>query len=100
MKNLFVENLSASTSELSLRSVFEHFGSVLSVTIVMDRDTGVARGFAFVEMENDTEAGAAVAGVNGTVLDEHRLNVNEARPKEVDDTTIHEEMRRHRQHRY
>lgn len=100
MKNLFVENLSPTTTEGSLRSVFERFGHVRSVTVVVDRDTAGPRGFAFVEMENDIEAGAAVAGVNGKIIDEHRLNVNEARPKEVGDTRIDQRMRRHRQHRY
>lgn len=100
MKNLFVQNLAATITEHSLRSAFEPFGKVRSVTIVLDRDTGAPRGFAFIEMENEAEAAAAIAAVDGKVIDDHRVNVNEARPKEADDTTIHEQMRRHREHRY
>jgi cold-inducible RNA-binding protein len=81
MKNIFVGNLSFGTTENSIRSAFETFGSVDRVNIVTDRDTGQARGFAFVEMSVDAEGNSAISGLNGTDLDGRTLNVNEARPK-------------------
>jgi RNA recognition motif-containing protein len=61
--------------------MFESYGSVDRVNIVTDRETGQARGFAFVEMSLDTEGNAAINGLNGKDLDGRTLNVNEARPK-------------------
>ena len=81
MKNIFVGNLSFRTTEDGLRSAFESFGEVLKVNMVMDRETGRARGFAFVEMANEDEANRAIAGLNGKELDGRALTVNEARPK-------------------
>lgn len=81
MKNIFVGNLSFGTTEESIRSAFESYGAVDRVNIVTDRDTGRARGFAFVEMTVDAEGAAAINGLNGRDLDGRTLNVNEARPK-------------------
>ena len=81
MKNIFVGNLSFGTTEDSLRSAFEPYGSVDNVNIIRDRDTGQPRGFAFVEMSNDSEANTAINALNGKDLDGRSLNVNEARPK-------------------
>jgi cold-inducible RNA-binding protein len=81
LKNIFVGNLSFGTTEASIRSLFEPYGSVDRVNIVTDRDTGQARGFAFVEMSADAEGNAAINGLNGKDLDGRTLNVNEARPK-------------------
>src|SRR5215208_4202395 len=81
MKNIFVGNLSFGTTEATLRSMFESYGSVDRVNIVTDRDSGQPRGFAFVEMANDAEANAAINGLNGRDVDGRSLNVNEARPK-------------------
>ena len=81
MKNLFVGNMSFSTTESDLRSIFEPFGEITRVNVVTDRDTGRARGFAFVEMTNDEEAAKALAALNGKEVDGRALNVNEARPK-------------------
>jgi cold-inducible RNA-binding protein len=61
--------------------MFESYGSVDRVNIVTDRDTGQAKGFAFVEMGVDTEGNAAISGMNGRDVDGRALNVNEARPK-------------------
>lgn len=74
-------NLSFGTTEDSVRSIFETYGAVQRVNIVTDRDTGQARGFAFVEMTVDSEGNAAINGLNGRDLDGRTLNVNEARPK-------------------
>ncbi|HXS97151.1 MAG TPA: RNA-binding protein [Candidatus Limnocylindrales bacterium] len=81
MKNIFVGNLSFGTTEDTVRSMFESYGSVDRVNIVTDRDTGRARGFAFVEMGVDAEGNAAINGLNGKDVDGRTLNVNEARPK-------------------
>ena len=81
MKNLFVGNMSFSTTESDLRAIFEPFGEITRVNVVTDRDTGRARGFAFVEMTNDEEAAKAIAALNGKEVDGRALNVNEARPK-------------------
>jgi cold-inducible RNA-binding protein len=81
MKNIFVGNLSFSTTEDSLRSAFQAYGNVDRVNIVTDRDSGQPRGFAFIEMSNDAEGDSAINGLNGAALDGRNLNVNEARPK-------------------
>ena len=81
MKNIFVGNLSFGTTEDTLRSMFDSYGAVQRVSIVTDRDTGQARGFAFVEMSVDAEGNAAINGLNGKDLDGRALNVNEAKPK-------------------
>jgi cold-inducible RNA-binding protein len=82
VKNIFVGNLSFDATEGSIRSMFEAYGTVDRVNVVTDRDTGRARGFAFVEMSNDGEGDNAIAALNGRDLDGRSLNVNVARPKE------------------
>ncbi len=81
MKKIFVGNFSFNTTDGELRSLFEPHGSVDSVTIVTDRDTGRSRGFAFVEMANNGEADAAILALNGSDFGGRPLTVNEARPK-------------------
>lgn len=81
MKNLFVGNMSFQTTEADLRALFEPFGQITRVHIAMDRETGRARGFAFVEMPNDAEAAKAIAGLDGKDVGGRNLKVNEARPK-------------------
>src|SRR6202165_2808915 len=81
MKSLFVGNMSFQTSEADLRTLFEPFGQITRVHMAMDRETGRARGFAFIEMPNDEEAAKAIAGLDGKELGGRNLKVNEARPK-------------------
>ena len=81
MKNLYVGNLSFSTTENDLREMFAPYGNVERASLVTDRDTGRSRGFGFVEMTSDTEAAAAVSALNGKDSDGRSLTVNEARPK-------------------
>src|SRR2546422_5620188 len=81
MKNLFVGNMSFQTTEGELRALFEPFGQITRVHVAMDRETGRARGFAFVEMPNDEEAAKAIAALNGKEVGGRSLKVNEARPK-------------------
>ena len=80
MKKLFVGNLDFGATDSSVRALFEPYGSVESVNVVTDRDTGRSRGFAFVEMSDD-DAQRAISGLNGQNVDGRSLNVNEARPK-------------------
>ena len=81
MKNIFVGNLDFNVTEEAVRNLFERYGAVNSARIMTDRDTGRSRGFAFVEMENETEADQAISALNGYTMDGRALNVNEARPK-------------------
>ena len=81
MKNLYVGNLPHSTTEAELRNVFQAHGAVERVNIVTDRETGRARGFAFVEMTDAGEADKAIAALNGTQLGGRALTINEAKPK-------------------
>jgi cold-inducible RNA-binding protein len=78
---LYVGNLSYSTTQDSLHQAFSAIGAVDEVAIIMDRETGRPRGFAFVAMNNDEEARAAIESLNGAELDGRRISVNEARPK-------------------
>lgn len=81
MKNIFVGNLSLDVSEGEVRRLFEPFGQVNGVRIVMDSYTGKSRGFGFVEMANAEDGDKAMAALNGTLLGDRALNVNEARRK-------------------
>ena len=81
MKSLFVGNMSFQTTEADLTALFQPFGQIGRIHIVTDRETGRARGFAFVEMPNDAEAAKAIAALDGKELGGRNLKVNEARPK-------------------
>jgi RNA recognition motif-containing protein len=79
--NIYVGNLSFNATEDELREAFSQFGEVSSVNIIMDRETGRPRGFAFVEMANGEEAKTAIAELNLKQIAGRSINVNEARPK-------------------
>ena len=79
--NIFVGNLSYSSTEDGLRTMFAEHGEVASARIIQDRETGRSRGFGFIEMPNDEEAKAAITAMNGKDLDGRPLRVNEAQPK-------------------
>ena len=79
--NIYVGNLSFSTTEDQLRDLFAEFGQVESVSVITDRATGRPRGFAFVEMPDDAEGQKAIDEINGKELDERELKVNMARPR-------------------
>ena len=79
--NIFVGNISFQTTQDELHSAFAQYGNVDRVNIVTDRDTGQARGFAFVEMPDQREAETAISQLNGAELNGRAMNVNEARPK-------------------
>lgn len=79
---LYVGNLSYSTSEDDLRTLFSQAGTVASVALITDRDSGRSKGFAFVEMGTQTEAQSAISMFNGYRLQDRELTVNMARPRE------------------
>jgi RNA recognition motif-containing protein len=82
MTKLYVGNLSFNTTESELRDLFAQHGEVASAQLVMDRETGRPRGFAFVEMGNAQQAQAAIAATNGQNFGGRDLTVNEAKPRE------------------
>jgi cold-inducible RNA-binding protein len=79
---LYVGNLSFETTENDLQDLFEPHGAVNEVHLMMDRMTGRSRGFAFVTMNDDTQANAAASALNGHELNGRALTVNQARPRE------------------
>ena len=79
---LYVGNLSFQTSSEELQTLFAQAGTVESVSLIEDRETGRSRGFGFVEMSSKEEGAAAIQKFNGTDLGGRALNVNEARPRE------------------
>jgi RNA recognition motif-containing protein len=80
-KRLYVGNLSYSVTEADLREVFAEGGNVAEVKVVLDRDTGRPRGFAFVEMETDADAAKAMEVLNGRDVQGRAINVSEARER-------------------
>jgi RNA recognition motif-containing protein len=80
-KRVFVGNLPFSMGEAELRGLFEQKGIVDSVTVMRDLATGKSRGFAFVEMASEEEAGKAIEELNAHSADGRNLTVNEAKPK-------------------
>jgi cold-inducible RNA-binding protein len=79
---IYVGNLSYETTEDDLRTLFAEAGTVASVALIKDRDTGQSKGFAFVEMSNQSEAEKAIQTFNGYTLANRPLKVNLARPRE------------------
>jgi RNA recognition motif-containing protein len=83
VKNLFVGNFDCQVTEEELRRLFEGYGQVSEIHIIMDHGTGLPRGFAFVEMTNAAEAEKAIKALNGSTLRDRALTVNYARPRPV-----------------
>ena len=79
---LYVGNLAYSVDKSILEEMFADFGTVTSAQVIMDRETNRSKGFGFVEMGSDSEAQAAISGLNGKNVDGRNLTVNEARPQE------------------
>ena len=79
---LYVGNLSYSTTEEDLRTLFSQAGTVTSVSLIKDRDTGRSKGFAFVEMASQSEAEQAIKLFDGTSFGNRDIKVNIARPRE------------------
>ncbi|MCA9735383.1 RNA-binding protein [candidate division KSB1 bacterium] len=80
--NLYVGNMSYEVSEDDLKALFAEYGEVESVNMIIDRQTGRSKGFAFVEMPSNSEADQAVKNLNGHDLKGRKLKVNQAKPKE------------------
>jgi len=79
---LFIGSLSWNTDDAALQAAFAPFGTVVSATVVKDRDSGRSKGFGFVEYDSEAEGKAAIDGMNGKDLDGRQIVVNEARPRE------------------
>ncbi len=82
-RKLYVGNLPDSATEQTLQDTFSQCGTVDSVNVITDRDTGQSRGFGFVEMSSDSEAQKAIQELNGSSLDGREIIVNEAMPKKA-----------------
>ena len=80
--NIFVAKLNFRTDDDQLRELFEQYGEVDSAKIILDRDTGRSRGFAFVEMPDEEAGQAAIAALNGTEFDGFEIVVKKAEPRE------------------
>jgi RNA recognition motif-containing protein len=79
--NIYVGNLAYAVTQEDLQEAFSSFGRVTSVKIIIDRETGNPRGFAFVEMADNNEALKAIQGMNGVEIQGRAISVNEARPR-------------------
>jgi cold-inducible RNA-binding protein len=80
--NIFVGNLAFTTTEQDLRQLFEPYGTVETIRLMTDRETGCSRGFGFIEMPDSHAAHSAIDALNGTHVAGCALTVNEARPRE------------------
>jgi RNA recognition motif-containing protein len=80
--NIYVGNLAYSVTDDDLREAFAAFGEVARASVIMDRDTGRSKGFGFVEMPDNSQADAAIKGLNEKELSGRAIRVNEAKPRE------------------
>ena len=81
--NIYVSNLSFNTSDAELQDLFSKFGEVSSAKVITDRETGRSRGFGFVEMSNDEEGKAAMAGLNNKEVEGRAMSVSVAKEREA-----------------
>ena len=80
---LLIRNLDRSTTETDLRNLFESYGTVQSCTLVLDKKTGLSKGFAFVEMPKSGEAKVAINNLNAKEVDSKKIRVKKAEPKQA-----------------
>jgi len=80
-QKLYVGNLSYNTTEDTLRTMFAEFGEIVSVTLIIDRDTGRPKGFGFVEMATEESAQSAMSALNGKMVDDREIKVDKAKPQ-------------------
>lgn len=92
--NIYVGNLHYNVSDEDLKQVFEEYGEVTSVKIIMDRETGRSKGFGFIEMSDDAKAREAIEELNGAELMGRTMKVNESRPKPANNRGGFERRRR------
>jgi RNA recognition motif-containing protein len=79
--NIYVGNLPYSVTDADLRETFAQYGDVSNVQLISDKFTGESKGFGFVEMDNNSQADAAIKGLNGTAMKGRNITVNQAKPK-------------------
>jgi RNA recognition motif-containing protein len=79
--NIYVGNLPYSVTDADLRETFSRFGEVDQVNLITDKFTGESKGFGFVEMSNNSQADAAIKGLNGTDMKGRNVTVNQAKPR-------------------
>ncbi|MBK1643396.1 RNA-binding protein [Thiocapsa imhoffii] len=79
--NIYVGNLAYGVTQDELRNAFANFGEISSVNLITDKFTGESKGFGFVEMPNNSEADAAIKGLNETALKGRNIKVNQAKPR-------------------
>jgi cold-inducible RNA-binding protein len=84
-QRVYVGSLSYSTNEAALRALFAEYGEIESVNVITDRDTGRPKGFAFVEMDTEEAAQAAISALNGKSVDDREIRVDKANPKPARD---------------
>lgn len=80
--NIYVGNLSYKMNDKDLEAVFAKFGAVKSAKIIMDKESGKSKGFAFVEMVDEASGNSAIEALNGNICEGRTLRVNEAKPRE------------------
>lgn len=78
---LLIRNLARTTTEAELRDMFEGYGTVQSCTLLVDKETGISKGFGFIEMPKQGEAKAAMKNLNGKDIDGHKIRVKKAEAK-------------------
>jgi RNA recognition motif-containing protein len=83
--NMYVSNLGFHISDENLKSLFTPFGEVSSAKVITDRVTGRSRGFGFVDMPQEAEAGVALLKLEGHEVEGRRISVSKAKPKSSDD---------------
>ena len=79
--NIYIGNINYNSTEEAIRTLFEEYGNVDSVKLITDRETGRAKGFGFVEMEDDDAANTAIENLNDYTFDGRNLRVKKARPR-------------------
>lgn len=82
MTKLYIGNLPYSTTEDDLKNLFSEYGSVLSATLITDRDSGRSKGFGFVELEDDAKAAEAITALDKSAMGDRTIFVSVARPRE------------------
>ena len=87
---LLIRNLARTTSEAEIRALFETHGTVQSCKLVIDKNTGVSKGFGFVEMPRQGEARAAMKTLNGEEIDGSKIRVKKAEKKTAPDSSNHD----------
>ena len=79
--NIYVGNLPYNVTDADLRESFSRFGEVSQINLITDKFTGASKGFGFVEMASNSQADAAIKGLNGTDLHGRNITVNQAKPR-------------------